>query len=402
MTAAGMIPIVYRRTVAQPVLQPKAENMHSDIEEPVARPDKQLRPFQARFFLFLLTLAALILGGILWPFWQFLLLSFLLSGIFRPVYQQLNRWVPSWTASLLTCTLITLIVFLPLIVCISEFLSEAIHLYRYGRDTNVLLKLQQLVQDNILITQAQAVLKGFGLNLGPIDVPAIVSGLSKTVGVFIYNQAAAWAANIVNFALQFCMLVMVSFFLLRDIDYLIDFLIRLSPLPKNQNKLLMEKFMEIAGSILIGNGLNGLLQGVLGGVFIALLGLKAPVFYGVVMGVLAFLPLFGIGLVLVPTAAILLLNGFFGQAAATLLFYLSVTFSVKYLIQPRLFRSRVKMHTLLIFLSIIGGVSLFGILGVIYGPLIVTAFLTLAELYLHEYRSLPAALEPERHNLPSP
>ncbi len=369
--------------------------MHSNTEEQVDRPDRQLRPFQARFFLFLLALAAVILGGILWPFWQLLILSFLLSGIFRPVYQQLNRWMPSWTASLLTCALITLIVFLPLIVCISEFSSEAIQLYRYGRDTNVLFRLQQFAQDNILITQAQAVLKGFGLNFDPIDVPAIVSGLSKTVGVFIYNQASAWAANIVNFALQFCMLLIVSFFLLRDIDYLIDFLTRLSPLPKNQNKLLMDKFMEIAGSILIGNGLNGLLQGVLGGVFIALLGLKAPVFYGVVMGVLAFLPLLGIGLVLVPTAALLLLNGFIGQAAATLFFYLFVTFSVKYLIQPRLFHSRVKMHNLLVFLSIIGGVSFFGILGVIYGPLIITAFLTLAELYLHEYRTIPTASEPD-------
>jgi predicted PurR-regulated permease PerM len=374
--------------------------MHSDTEKPVDRPDRQLRPFQARFFLFLLALAALILGGILWPFWQFLILSFLLSGIFRPVYQQLNKWMPSWTASLLTCMLITLIVFLPLIVCISEFSSEAIQLYRYGRDTNVLFKLQQFMQDNILTSQAQAVLKGFGLNFEPIDVPAIVSGLSKSVGVFIYNQASAWAANIVNFALQFCMLLMVSFFLLRDIDYLIDFLARLSPLPENQDKLLMEKFMEIAGSILLGNGLNGLLQGVLGGVFIALLGLKAPVFYGVMMGVLAFLPLLGIGLVLIPTAALLLLNGFIGQAAATLIFYLVVTLSVKYLIQPRLFRSRVKMHNLLIFLSIIGGVSFFGILGVIYGPLIVTAFLTLAELYLHEYRSIPTVIEPD--NSPPP
>jgi len=116
------------------------------------------------------------------------------------------------------------------------------------------------------------------------------------------------------------------------------------------------------------------------------LGLKSPVLWGSVMVVLAFLPIFGIGLVLIPTAAVLLLYGHTGQAVITVIFYLVLSLSVEYLLKPKFVGSHLKMHTLLVFLAIIGGMSVFGIWGIIYGPLIVTAFLALSDMYLNEYR----------------
>ncbi len=145
--------------------------------------------------------------------------------------------------------------------------------------------------------------------------------------------------------------------------------------------------MEIAGVMLIGNGISGLFQGVMGGIFFALIGINSPVLWGGVMSILAFLPIFGIGLILLPTAAILLLNGTVGQAILTLVFYIFLSFTVEYLLKPKFVGSRVKMHTLLVFLAIVGGMAMFGALGIIYGPLIATAFLTLSEIYLKEYRS---------------
>ncbi|MDH3348861.1 MAG: AI-2E family transporter, partial [Desulfobulbaceae bacterium] len=105
------------------------------------------------------------------------------------------------------------------------------------------------------------------------------------------------------------------------------------------------------------------------------------------MAILAFLPIFGIGLVLIPTALILAFNSHIGQGLITISFYVVLSFSVEYLIKPKLVGDHVQMHTLLVFLTIIGGMSVFGILGIIYGPLIVTAFLTLSEIYLRNYTS---------------
>lgn len=344
---------------------------------------------QSKYFAAAFLISILLLGLVLSPFWQMLILAFLLSGIFRPVYSWLLRWVSPWMASSLTCALIALIIFVPLTFCITALSTEALSVYQLGRDSNLLLKIQQSVQESERIARAQNMLKELGINFQPADITKIVSDLSKDAGFFLYSKASVWAANLMSFIFQFCFLILMIYFLLIEMDRLIQFLIRLSPLPDEQDILLLRKFEEIAGVILIGNGLSGVFQGVLGGILFAVLGINSPVLWGGVMSILAFLPIVGIGAVLLPAAAILFLNGAPGQAAVLLAFYLILTFSVEYLLKPKFVGSQVKMHTLLVFLAILGGMSVFGVLGIIYGPLIVTAFLTLTEIYFREYRPLP-------------
>jgi predicted PurR-regulated permease PerM len=346
-----------------------------------------LNPSQARFFFAIFFLSILLLGGVLWPFWQLLILAFLLAGIFRPTYSWLLSWMSPWLASLLTCGLIVLIVFIPLTFCIGALSTETLNLYQLVKDTNLLLKLQEFLQNNTLVLEAQEVLAGMGINFDPNDLTGSLSKIVGTIGLFIYNQASVWAGNVMSFGLQFCILILVVYFLLIEIDRLLLFLMKLSPLPDDQDELLLKKFMEIAGAILVVNCISGLFQGVLGGIFFAALGLKSPVLWGSVMAVFAFLPIFGIGLVLVPTSMILLVGGYTGQAIITLVFYIILSFTVEYLLKPKFVGNHVRMHTLLVFLSIIGGMSVFGVLGIIYGPLIVTGFLTLSDLYVNVYRS---------------
>lgn len=341
---------------------------------------------QTRYFLVVFFLSMLALGFVLWPFWQLLILAFLLAGIFRPVYLFLGRWVSPWMASCLTCVLIILIVFVPLTFCIGALSSEALDFLSLGRDNKLLIKLQAFIRDNILAPEAQAKLAEYGINLKPEDVTAMLSDLSRTAGLFIYNQASAWAANIMSFILQFCILILVEYFLLIEIERLANFLVRLSPLPDDQDRLLIKKFQDIAGVILIGNGISGVFQGIVGGAYFAILGLNSPVLWGSIMAVLAFLPIFGIGLVLLPTAGIFLLSGSLFKAIITLIFYVFLSGIVEYILKPKFVGSQVKMHTLLVFLAIIGGMSVFGVLGIVYGPLIVTAFLTLADIYILRYQ----------------
>jgi predicted PurR-regulated permease PerM len=170
-----------------------------------------------------------------------------------------------------------------------------------------------------------------------------------------------------------------------DHERLIQYLLTLSPLPDDQERRLIRKFEEIAGAVLIGNGVCGLIQGVLGGLLFALFDLGAPVLWGGIMAVLAFLPIFGIGLVLIPTGLIHILTGSPGLGVFVLLFYLALSFSMEYLFKPEFVGRQVKMHTLLVFLSIMGGLSSFGFMGIIYGPLIITAFLTMADIYMTSY-----------------
>ena len=160
----------------------------------------------------------------------------------------------------------------------------------------------------------------------------------------------------------------------------------LSPLPTDQEEILISKFKDMSGAILVGNGLAGLIQGFLGGLLFYLFGLKSPFMWGVIMALLAFLPIVGIGVVFLPAAAYLILKGRIAAGIFFIVFYMVVSGGIEYLVKPKLVGRQVQMHTLLVFLSIMGGLKLFGILGIIYGPLIVTAFLTLADIYRVSYQ----------------
>jgi len=341
---------------------------------------------EARYFLLIFCISTLFLGRILWPFWSILVLSFLLASLFRPIYTFLNhRRISATFASILTCTLIVVIVFIPLLFFIGALSNEAFSLYQWARDAGIGPKMHSFLYQSPIVGQVQTYLHEIGLNFEPAQLTNTLSDIVKAGGLFLYNQASSWAGNILQFLALFVMMILIIFFLLIEQEKLVAFIIRISPLPDNEDRLLLAKFEEIANAILKGNIICGLIQGTIAGSVFAILGLNAPILWGCIMAVLAFLPIFGIGLVMVPAALILTINGRPGAGIFLFFFYMLLSFSIEYLVKPKMVGGQVKMHTLLVFLSLIGGLSVYGVLGIIYGPLIVTAFLTLSDLYLARY-----------------
>lgn len=341
------------------------------------------------YFLLVFAVSTFLFGYLLWPFWSILVLAFLLTNLFRPLYIVLHKSISANMASLLTCLLIIAIVFIPLIFFVFALTDEALNLINWGRDSRVGFRLQQYFQENNFIHQILEQLKEVGISINTSQISSSFNYLIKQGGVFFYTQASGWAANVLQFLLYFFIMILIIFFLLIDLPKLISYMVRISPLPEEDNYLLIAKFQEIANAILKGNGICGLIQGVLGGMIFSILGINSPLLWGSLMAILAFLPIFGIGLIMVPTAIFLAINESIAQGVFLLIYYAVLSFSVEYLIKPKMVGTQAKMHTLLVFLAIIGGLSVYGILGIIYGPLIITAFLTLSDMYLHRY------IEPE-------
>lgn len=342
-------------------------------------------PMRIKYFLLVFLISLFFLGKVLWPFWSILVLSFLLTNLFRPIYLFFNRWMSENLASVLTCLLIIAIVFIPLIFFIGSLANEALSLYNWGRDSQVGLTVQQYLQESEQVIRLQEYLAELGFDFKPTLIVDFFSYVAKKGGLLLYNQASGWAANIMQFVFLFCMMILVIFFLLIDQPKLMEYIIRLSPLPDDEDRLLLEKFEQIANAILKGNGICGLVQGILAGLVFSIMDLNSPLLWGCIMAILAFLPIFGIGLVMIPTALFLGINDSIGSGVFLFVFYIVLSFTMEYLVKPKMVGSQVKMHTLLVFLSIIGGLSVYGVLGIIYGPLIVTAFLTLSEIYLKKY-----------------
>lgn len=345
------------------------------------------------FFLACFIGSILLLGWLLFPFLSILIMGAVISGIFYPLYRLIQRHpkIQASTASLLTCILIFFLLFIPTVFFVGSLTQQAFGLYQMAKGAAISEQVNTLLQETRILERTNEVLANFDFEVTGDEIKENISEVAKFVGLFLYEQARAIASNTLAFLVNFFLMLMVTYFLLLDGHRLVSYIIDLSPLPTDQEWKLIDKFNDMAGAMLIGNGLGGIIQGVLGGVAFWFFGLPSAFLWGVIMGLLAFLPIIGIGVVFLPTALYLFVTGRIAASVFFVVFYFILSMGIEYVFKPKLVGQRVKMHPLLVFFAIIGGLKLFGILGIIYGPLVVTGFLTLAEIYRTNYQQMVEA-----------
>jgi predicted PurR-regulated permease PerM len=342
------------------------------------------------FFLACFLLSIILMGWLLIPFISIIILGAVVGGAFYPVYRKISEQpkIRPSIASLTTCIIIFFVLFVPIVFFVGSLTQQAYGLYQMARSAAINEQINTLLQDTHILEKANSYLADYKIELTGDELKNAASEVAKFVGLFLYDQARAIASNTLAFVVNFFLMLMVIYFLLIDGDKLVAYIIDLSPLPSDQEHMLMRKFNEMAGAILVGNGIGGLIQGVAGGLLFWAFGFQSAFLWGVIMGLLAFLPIIGIGVVFIPTVIYLFLKGYVATSIGFVIFYVVLSGGIEYIFKPKLVGRQVKMHPLLVFLAIIGGLKLFGILGIIYGPLIVTAFLTLAEIYRANYQRM--------------
>ena len=354
------------------------------------------------YFLILFFISTLVLGWLLWPFVSVIVLAAVVTSVFYPVFRFFRKRINSSLSSLLTCFLIFMILFIPMVYFVTALSQEAYGLYLMGKDAVISDRLKEILADKHLIEKANQFLFKFHYVLTGDDVNRTISELGKTIGLFVYQQASAIASNILNFLFYFFFMLLFIFYFLIDGQKLIMFFISLSPLTAEQDQQLIQKFQNMAGAILVGNGLSVFIQGLAGGILFSVFGLKSPFLWGVIISIVSLLPIIGTGIVFIPAAAYLYLTDRGAASVFFIVFYLVLFVMSENIIKPRVVGQRVNMHTLIVFLSIMGGLKLFGILGIVYGPLITTAFLTLTDIYHSSYQKLiddePAASELQQNS----
>lgn len=340
------------------------------------------------FFLACFIISIFMLGWLLLPFFSIIVMAAVISGIFYPIYRFFcgkDRVRPP-LSSFLTCVLIFLMLFIPIIFFVGILTQEALGLYQLAKEAVSNDQIINLLKGSRVLERINRPLGNFNITITGEQLQQAISEVGKELGLFLFEQSRLIAGNTFSFIVDFFFMLLVIFYLLIDGQKLISYIIDISPLPTEQEEKLIQKFNDMAGAILVGNGISGLIQGIAGGVLFWIFGLQSAFLWGVIMGLLAFLPIIGIGAVMIPAAIFLMLKGRIGAGIFFIVFYFILSGGIEYIFKPRLVGHRVQMHTLLVFLAIIGGLKLFGILGIIYGPLVVTAFLTLADIYQASYR----------------
>jgi predicted PurR-regulated permease PerM len=347
------------------------------------------KSFVSKVFLVVLVGMLILLLRLFWAYISAIILALLIASAFYPLYVRVKKLLKGEErgASMLMTILIFLVLVIPVGGFVGTLSNEAFDFYRRSRDAVSLLKIQQIVEgDSIWAQRIRKVGKLTGIEVNPETLEELATALGKSVGLFLSKQLRSMASNLLNFLIHFFLMMLVVYYIFRDGERLKNYISELLPFPIEQQELVVSKFREMARAVIVGNGLNGIIQGIVGGFGFFFFGLGSPFLWGTLIGFMAFLPFIGASIVYVPAFIILILHGQTGTAVGFLVYNGAYSIIMEYLFKPRMIGKGMRMNALLVFIGILGGIKLFGILGIIYGPLIMTIFITLAELYRLEYK----------------
>ncbi|RLB44041.1 MAG: AI-2E family transporter [Deltaproteobacteria bacterium] len=344
----------------------------------------------SKLFLIFLACSTLLLLGLFWTYFPAIILGLLIGSVFYPIYKLLLRLLRgSETISALAMTLIILLIVVVPVGWFGGTLSnEAFEFYAKTRSAMSLKRIQELVEsDTKWGIRFRKLAEKLHIDLSPENIKELSGAIGKKVGFFLYKQIRSAVSNLLSFLIHFFLMMLTIFYILRDGSRLKEYLVQLIPMPKEQLEKVAYKFTEMGRAIFIGNGLSGAIQGILGGLGFYFFGLPSPFLWGTVIAFMAFLPIIGASVIFIPATAILLIEGKIGTALGFFIYSICYSASVEYVAKPKLIGQGMKMNPFLVFIGIIGGMKLSGIMGIVYGPLIITIFLTLAEIYRLEYKT---------------
>ena len=210
-----------------------------------------------------------------------------------------------------------------------------------------------------------------------IDLPGIV----KTLTTWLSTIAGSIVKGSVFQVIGLCLTFYLLFFFLRDRQLVLQSLRYLSPLSEATMDRIFARVSETIYATIYGTLAVASLQGLLGGLMFWWLGLSAPLLWGVVMALLTVVPALGAFVVWIPAVFILALEGSWGKALILILWGVIVVGTIDNLLRPILVGKRLKLHTVLAFMSVVGGLILFGPAGLILGPVILTVTTVMMETW---------------------
>src|SRR5438270_3758216 len=341
-----------------------------------------------RTFWALLALAVALTIYVVWPFRAPLFLAAVLAAAFQPLLARTERLLKGRRR--LAGALLTLLVFGAIVAPIASILAFVAQEITQGltwvRDA---LGVQSVGDLSLSRVPPQAqhaidrILSTLHLSREQVQTFA-ANGLdyAKAVGPGLLGASAGAVASTL-------IMLMAFFFLLVDGRHLIRLLGRVSPLQAAQTEELLREFANVSSATLVGAALTAAVQAVLATIGFAIARVPHAVFLGIATLVASFVPVVGTAIIWIPAAVLLALTGHMTAAIFIAVWCGVLRTLAGYVVKPLAMRGKVEMHTGLVFLALLGGSTMFGLLGIIAGPLVIAFLLALLRMYERDFADRP-------------
>ncbi|MGQ7847775.1 AI-2E family transporter [Granulosicoccus sp. 3-233] len=330
------------------------------------------------------------------PFLQAVFIAALFAALFSPLYHKILSVIGErpGLASALTLLTIILFVMVPLSLLLGTVTSQALDI----AETAVPWVRQQLATPGLITETLEGL--PFYEHIEPYREQALsrLGDLAGLVSGWMVNALQSITFGTFNVLLSVMIVLYTLFFFLIDGDRLLFYMLYYLPLNDEDETKLLQRFTSVTRATLKGTAVIGFLQGALAGLALYFAGIPSSLFWAVAMMVLSVVPGVGTALIWIPAVIYLIVGGNLVEAVAVSVFCIVVVGTVDNLLRPKLVGNDTQLHELLIFFSTLGGLLMFGFMGFVIGPIIAALFVTLWELYGHEFKDwLPTtAFRPRR------
>ena len=207
-----------------------------------------------------------------------------------------------------------------------------------------------------------------------------LAGAASNLASWLTGQSTSLLRGSVNQLINIVLTFYLLFYLLRDRRQALDTAAALLPLTTTETDKVTRRFADTVRATIFGTVVVAIVQGTLGGLMFWGLDLPVPLLWGVVMGLLAIVPVLGAFVVWLPAALFLALEGDWGRAIVMVLWGGGVVATIDNLLYPILVGNRLKLHTIPAFIGAVGGIIVFGASGLVLGPATIAVTLTLVEI----------------------
>jgi predicted PurR-regulated permease PerM len=317
------------------------------------------------------------------PFLSALGWAAILVIFFYPMHRWLAARFSESQAAVLSTLAVTILLIVPSIVVTTLFVREAVAISRG-------------VQHSIVEQHAPAIAKSWswiahhvpGLDPNADVFEMLEQGIEKQAG-YLAQRLGTVLANIATFIFDLFVMIFAMFYIFRDAVQIIRRVRSVLPFDAEHRETMITQARDLISASVTTSLIIAAIQGTLGGLGFAIVGLPTPIFWGVAMAFFSLVPVVGSGLIFVPASLWLGFSGHLGRAILLLLICAVVSTVVDNVVRPLLLGGRTELSGLVIFISVVGGVGVFGMLGLVLGPILVATAAGVLNVYMDKTESYP-------------
>lgn len=331
---------------------------------------------QNNLLLFLIVILLVVSYFVFKPFLTAFLLAVVVSVVFAPLHDRILRKMPNSPSfvAFITAILIAFIIIVPVTILGNQLIAEATGLYQYIASGNFYDKSPKAIAE---LTKN---LEKFFPDI--VNLPSDLSFYAQQTLELLVSNFAVLFSSVAKFFLGVFIFAMSLYYLLKDGGRLRKIFILISPFADSDDEAILKKLHMAVNSVFKGNLTIALIQAILTALGFAIFGVPNFVLWGTVAGICALIPTVGTSLVLIPGIIYLILNGSGLYAFGLLIWGMCAVGMVDNFLGPKLVSKGIAVHPLLVLFSVLGGISFFGPIGFILGPLFVSLFFALLEIYI--------------------